>query len=82
MSVHERAKYMANGIALPKEEHTQTWDEVNKWKNMKDKEFMTAYGNAKLELYRLPTKAELDQLAAHDVDDASGEENGGDSEDL
>ncbi|KIY60527.1 hypothetical protein CYLTODRAFT_460749, partial [Cylindrobasidium torrendii FP15055 ss-10] len=58
----DRAHYAKNGIALPLPEHCTTWDKVCEWKNLPDEEFMEQYGNKKMELYRVPTEAQVAQL--------------------
>ncbi|KIK53669.1 hypothetical protein GYMLUDRAFT_250257 [Collybiopsis luxurians FD-317 M1] len=46
LSAKLHAHYAANGVALPLEQHCQVQGEVESWKNMKEEEFMEAYGNA------------------------------------
>ncbi|KAF9063628.1 hypothetical protein BDP27DRAFT_1426711 [Rhodocollybia butyracea] len=69
MSVRERATYMQNGIALPKPEFCNTSAEISAWKNLPEDEFMDKYGNAKLALYNIPTRAELEQLDEYDEEE-------------
>ncbi|KAJ7715615.1 hypothetical protein B0H16DRAFT_1741772 [Mycena metata] len=70
MTVRERASYMNNGIALPTEEHCETWEAIQKWKGLSDAVFMQKYGTAKLALYNLPTLEELERLDADDTMDS------------
>ncbi|KAJ7715625.1 hypothetical protein B0H16DRAFT_1339616, partial [Mycena metata] len=70
MTVRERASYMKNGIALPTEEHCETWEAIQKWKGLSDAVFMQKYGTAKLALYNLPTLEELERLDADDTMDS------------
>ncbi|KAJ7627222.1 hypothetical protein FB45DRAFT_1029581 [Roridomyces roridus] len=62
LSLRERAMYMNNGIALPTEAFCTSWSDVEKWKNLPRDAFMTQYGRAKLDLYKVPTPEELAQL--------------------
>ncbi|KAJ7715629.1 hypothetical protein B0H16DRAFT_1339605, partial [Mycena metata] len=71
MTVRERASYMKNGIALPTEEHCETWEAIQKWKGLSDAVFMAKYGTAKLALYNLPTQEELERLDADDSMDSN-----------
>ena len=67
---------MNNGIALPTEEHCQSWADIEKWSSLSEKDFMAQYGDAKLRLYKLPTEEELATLEAGDkMDDDSDEDN-------
>ncbi|KAJ7817004.1 hypothetical protein B0H13DRAFT_2380014 [Mycena leptocephala] len=69
LSVWDRASYMDNGIALPLEEHCQTWEAIQQWRSLSTADFMARYGNAKLALYNIPTEDELAMLASMDEDD-------------
>ncbi|KAF8144795.1 hypothetical protein K438DRAFT_1992450 [Mycena galopus ATCC 62051] len=69
LSMQERASYMNNGIALPTQEHCQTWKDIQEWKGLTKTEFMTKYGATKLALYELPTADELDMLNSMDRED-------------
>ncbi|KAJ7935735.1 hypothetical protein B0H13DRAFT_1590047, partial [Mycena leptocephala] len=69
LSVWDRASYMDNGIALPLEEHCQTWENIQQWQSLSTADFMARYGNAKLALYNIPTEDELAMLASIDEDD-------------
>jgi hypothetical protein len=60
---------MDNGIALPLEEHCQTWENIQQWRSLSTADFMARYGNAKLALYNIPTEDELAMLASMDEDD-------------
>ncbi|KIK69736.1 hypothetical protein GYMLUDRAFT_236218 [Collybiopsis luxurians FD-317 M1] len=62
LSVELRAKYAANGVALPLKDHCEDPEEIALWKNMNEEEFMQKYGNDVLALYNLPTQEELDQM--------------------
>ncbi|KIK60589.1 hypothetical protein GYMLUDRAFT_59360 [Collybiopsis luxurians FD-317 M1] len=62
LSAKLHAHYAANGVALPLEQHCQVQGEVESWKNMKEEEFVEAYGNAVLALYHILTQKELDQM--------------------
>jgi hypothetical protein len=56
--------YISDGIrvALPLEQYCETWVQCDAWKNLPEKEFMDRYGKFVLEKYKLPTKAEIEQL--------------------
>ncbi|KAJ7852863.1 hypothetical protein B0H13DRAFT_1904404 [Mycena leptocephala] len=69
LSVWDCASYMDNGIALPLEEHCQTWEAIQQWRSLSTADFMARYGNAKLALYNIPTEDELAMLASMDEDD-------------
>lgn len=69
LSVRERASYMNNGIALPTQEHCETWEAVRQWKSLPSAAFMAKYGNAKLALYNLPTADEIAMLGDDDDDE-------------
>jgi len=64
MTIRERAEYTKDGawVALPLEEHCQTWEHCAKWKNLSDHQFMEQYGKEVLTLYTLPTEEELARL--------------------
>lgn len=64
LTVKERMDYISDGvrIALPLEEYCKTWAQCDAWKNLPEKEFMHRYGKFVLEKYKLPTKAEMEQL--------------------
>ncbi|KAF9456497.1 hypothetical protein BDZ94DRAFT_1347540, partial [Collybia nuda] len=64
LTVKECMDYILDGVrvALPLEEYCKTWAQCDAWKNLPEKEFMHCYGKFVLEKYKLPTKAEMEQL--------------------
>jgi len=76
LTLRERANYVKNGIivALPLEEHCNTWEKCVVWKNLPEEEFMEKFGNAVLERYHIPTEEELAQLEAWDNEDGENED--------
>jgi len=74
MSVHERAVYMDNGVALPIPEICADGSRIGEWKNLPYNEFMEKFGNDTLKLYNLPTEAELEQLQEYDDEDSDEDE--------
>lgn len=64
LTVRERLDYIKDGIriALPLEEHCQTWEQCIGWKNLPEDDFMETYGNAVLGEYNMPTVEEIEQL--------------------
>lgn len=80
MTLRQKAKYIDRGlyVALPLEEHCETWEACEKWKNLSKKQFMKDYGDDVLKLYRIPTEKELKQLEKWDED---GDDSDYDSDD-
>lgn len=85
LTVRERLNYMGQGpvsVALPLEEHCQTWEDCARWKNLSEDEFMASYGNAVLAQYNLPTEEERQQMEEWDepMVEFDNEENGEEEE--
>jgi len=76
LTLRERANYVKNGIivALPLEEHCNTWEKCVVWKNLPEEEFMEKFGNAVLKRYHIPTEEELAQLEVWDNEDGENED--------
>ncbi len=48
-------------IALPLEKFCKTWDDIVKWKDLPDEEFMKAYGDEVLKQYIIPTAQQIEE---------------------
>lgn len=62
LTVQERVDCWKNGVALPKAEYCQSWEDVQGWIDLPEEEFMEQYGKDVLALYTFPTPDQLERL--------------------